>query len=303
MRHAEQITFVTGFQRSGTTVLTEAIAQAVPAPCLTVGDLAQYAPAVAELLASLDERTTPLDRGVDARPLEAGMAEEYNAFLAWRSGLPRSRYGSWARGDLQMLADAVAARGESSGAVMKNPWDTTNEALLLKDFPGSAVVVIRRPLPEIEASMRATWARQAPRHEYRAAGLAELPGGKVLDRMYDFVTGGPRRRAVIGWFTVWQRRVSVLRLARQVRRLPPARTALLSYDEFKADPRTAAHWAAHLLDADVLAAEFVSRSGNFGAVKPGVKGSRIAAAIDRHWERSWQRARAEHAHAREAGSS
>ena len=291
---AETICFITGFHRSGTTVLTEAVASAVPAPMLTVGDLAQYMPALAELLDSLGSRPVPLDRGVDGRPVSSAMPEEYCVYLASRRGRRTLRYGSSAKADLQALADAVAARGDSRSAVMKNPWDTANEARLLKDFPHASVVIVRRALPEIEASQRAAFARERDSGDY----MGTLLPGEFVERLWQCAHRGRLLPRLINAISVWRLRLRALRLASQVHRLPPDRTALLSYDEFKTDAPAAARWASHLLDADVLAEEFAARCAPFGAEHQPARVSRVAAAIDRYWERSWERTRAQHAKAR-----
>jgi hypothetical protein len=293
MSTAERICFITGFHRSGTTVLTEAVACAVPAPMLTVGDLAQYTPALAELLDSLQSRSVPLDRGVDGRPVSSTMPEEYCVYLASR-GRRKLRYGSRAKADLQALADTVAARGDSRAAVMKNPWDTANEARLLKDFPHASVVIVRRALPEIEASQRAAFARERDSDEY----MGTLLPGELVQRIWQFVHRGQLLPRLINSISVWRLRLRTLRLASQVHRLPPDRTALLSYDEFKTDPRAAAQWASHLLDPDVLAEEFAARCAPFGAEHRPANVSRVGAAIDRYWARSWERTRAQHVRAR-----
>jgi len=294
MSTADRICFITGFHRSGTTVLTEAVASAVPAPMLTVGDLAQYMPALAELLDSLQSRSVPVDRGVDGRPVSSTMPEEYCVYLSSRGGRRKLRYGSRAKADLQALADTVAARGDSNAAVMKNPWDTANEPRLLRDFPHASVVIVRRGLAEIEASQRAAFARERDSGEY----MGTLLPGDFVKRLWQFAHRGRLLPRLINSISVWRLRLRALRLASQVHRLPPDRTALLSYDEFKTDARAAAEWASHLLDADVLAEEFAARCAPFGAERRPAHGSRVVAAIDRYWERSWQRARAEHARAR-----
>lgn len=294
MSTAERICFITGFHRSGTTVLTEAVASAVPAPMLTVGDLAQFMPALAELLDSLQSRSVPVDRGVDGRPVSSTMPEEYCVYLASRGRGRKLRYGSRAKADLQALADAVAAREDSRAAVMKNPWDTANEARLLKDFPHASVVIVRRALPEIEASQRAAFARERNSDEY----MGTLLPGEFVKRIWQFAHRGRLLPRLINAISVWRLRLRTLRLASQVHRLPHDRTALLSYDEFKTDARAAAQWASHLLDPDVLAEEFAARCAPFGAEHQPAQVSRVVAAIDRYWERSWERTRAQHARAR-----
>lgn len=294
MSTAERICFITGFHRSGTTVLTEAVASAVPAPMLTVGDLAQFMPPLAELLNSLQSRSVPIDRGVDGRPVSSTMPEEYCVYLASRGRGRKLRYGSGAKADLQTLADAVAARGDSRAAVMKNPWDTANEARLLKDFPHASVVIVRRALPEIEASQRAAFARERNSDEY----MGTLLPGEFVKRIWQFAHRGRLLPGLINAISVWRLRLRALRLASQVHRLPHDRTALLSYDEFKTDARAAAQWASHLVDPDVLAEEFAARCAPFGAEHRPAQVSRVVAAIDRYWERNWELTRAQHARAR-----
>jgi hypothetical protein len=294
MSTAERICFVTGFARSGTTVLTEAVALAIPAPTLTVGDLAHFMPSLQTLLDGIESGAETVDRGVDGRPVSADMPEEYCVYLA-RTSSRKLRYGRRARRDLQALADTVATRGAADVAVMKNPWDTTNEPRLLRDFPGSSVVIVRRSLAEIEASQRTAFQREAGSDRY----MSSLLGNRFAQGVWRLSHSGRVQPAIVRFMSTWRLRLRAVQLSFQVSRLPAERTALLSYDEFKADPHAAARWAAHLLDADVLAAEFVARVAPFGAGHD-VPHTRVSGWIDDFWARSWDSARRRHAAERAA---
>jgi hypothetical protein len=279
-------------------VCTEAVAGALGAPMLTVGHLARYIAPVAEFLETLELRGTTVDRGVDPRIVSADLTAEYGWFLLSR---PRSRRFSFridVKDDLNSLADTVAAGDPGRRAVMKNTWDTGNEAELLRAFPEAVVVIVRRRLPAIEASMRCAFDRRRTEHDYTMA----LFGSSPLGPIWVWCLRMRVARRTTHTVALWLLRIRVLRLARRVRGLPADRTALLSYDEFRDDPSEASSWAAHLLDTRALARAFATNCTPFGDYDDA-PGSLIARAIDRYWHRCWQATRARHARARSSSPS
>src|SRR5258708_11561729 len=76
-----RVLFITGFNRSGTTLVTSAVTQAAPARTLTVGDLARHMPSVQRFLAAASKHGTIRDRGVDRLPVSESTPEEYGWLL------------------------------------------------------------------------------------------------------------------------------------------------------------------------------------------------------------------------------
>lgn len=285
---APKIAFVTGFHRSGTTVIAEALAAALPAATLTVADLAQYIPTLAQFLSELEHTEYVLDRGVDARILSGQLTEEYCWYLRARSrGRKQFAFTAEAADDLSNLALTVASRDAAERVVLKNPWDTGLEERLLTAFPSGTVLIVRRNLASVEASMRA--ARTRPRSRaYGQALLGETHVGLALLLWGSVMRWGPSRRI----YVLGRLRIRVILLAWRLRRLPPSRTAFVSYDEMVADAYEGARWAAHLVDPTVFAREFSARhSTELTKARPVERGSLIARALDRFWERQWRQAR------------
>src|SRR5262249_60318617 len=71
-----RVLFITGFNRSGTTLLTSAVTQAARARTLTVGDLARHMPSMHRFLAAASRQGTVTDRGVDRLPVSESTPEE-----------------------------------------------------------------------------------------------------------------------------------------------------------------------------------------------------------------------------------
>jgi hypothetical protein len=73
------VIFINGLNRSGTTVTTAAVTEAVGGVTTTVQSLAQHIPSLQESLAELIEHGA--DRGVDRLKVEPEMVEEYGCLL------------------------------------------------------------------------------------------------------------------------------------------------------------------------------------------------------------------------------
>ena len=154
------ILFISGFNRSGTTVLLEAVAAATGGSPFTVGDLIRHGtPELAARLSALVDSPDPVDRGVDPRKVTRSTPEEYGWLLVDHktSRSWTSRFHPSATGCLGRVADELEAR--SGVAVLKNPSDTSREAMLLRSFPEARVIVTRRSLSGIMDSTDRALAR------------------------------------------------------------------------------------------------------------------------------------------------
>lgn len=280
-----RVLFISGFNRSGTTLVTTAVTQAALARTLTVGDLARHMPSVQRFLATASKDATVTDRGVDRLSVTASTSEEYGWLLNAVTGDFAFGPQTAQVGVLHSLVDELAVDGTAT-VVLKNPWDTGRERLLLDHFPDSRVLLVRRDLSAIEDSQRRAWDRMATSNRYtralfgdahsRAQFLASVLDPQARQRM----VGDARRRM----------RKTAVRLARDVSKLPLDRVAFLSYDELRADPLAGAAWAAHVVDplalGEAIAAETFPEYNRAGAR------SLPARAIDWYWARAWRRARA-----------
>lgn len=280
-----RVLFITGFNRSGTTLVTSAVTRAARARTLTVGDLARHMPSVQRFLTTASKDTTVTDRGVDRLPVSESTPEEYGWLLNALTGDfafdPRAEQA----GVLHSLVDELAGEGDGT-VVLKNPWDTGRERLLLDHFADSRILLVRRDLSAIEDSQSRAWNRMATSNRYvrslfvdtrsRAQFLASILDPQARQRMVQDARRRMRRTA--------------LQLARSVSKLPLNRVAFLSYDELRADPSAGAAWAAHILDPNALgeaiAADTFPEYNRAGARSVTVR------AIDRYWARAWRRARA-----------
>lgn len=280
-----QILFVNGFNRSGTTLVTAAATEATGAATLTVGHLARHLPSVDRFLAAARNRATVPDRGVDRLPVNESTPEEYGWLLNSRTG----EFGFGARaagaGVLQALIDELAPDG-SGVVVLKNPWDTGRERLLLDHFAGSQVLLVRRQVAAIEDSVARAWARMAGSTGYlRALMNDHRRAAELVARIVN-----PRARQELIRATQRRTRWEVLRLARSAQRLPLDRVAFLSYDELRNDPQAGAAWAAHLLDPDAFSRAVSALT--FPEYHRAGAGDRVVSALDRYWARTWRLARA-----------
>lgn len=284
------VLFVMGFNRSGTTLLTSAVTQAAAARTLTVGDLARHLPSVQRFLDMTTKRGKVIDRGVDRLPANESTPEEYCWLLQAVTG--EFTFGPEAAqsGVLDSLVDELAG-GQDVTVVLKNPWDTGRERLLLDHFAASRVLLIRRDLSAILESQNRAWNRMATSNRY----VRSLVGDPHLRaEMLGTILNPQARQRMVRDF---RRRVTrtTLRLARQARKLPPDRVAFLSYDELRADPHAGASWAAHIIDPAALGEAIAAhafpeynRPSRLGLTAGGL----TVGVIDWYWARAWRRARA-----------
>jgi hypothetical protein len=280
-----RVLFITGFNRSGTTLVTSAVTQAARARTLTVGDLARHMPSVQRFLAAASKHGTVTDRGVDRLPVSESTPEEYGWLLNAVTG--DFAFGTQAAqaGVLHSLVDELAGAGDAT-VVLKNPRDTGRERLLLDHFAGSRVLVVRRDLSAIEDSQSRAWNRMATSNRYVRALIgdprrrAEILGAILDPLARQRVVRDARRRM----------RRDAVRLAHSVSKLPLDRVAFLSYDELRADPSAGASWAAHVLDPSALGEAIAAHT--FPEYNRASARSMTARVIDWYWARAWRRARA-----------
>ncbi|MEO5876063.1 MAG: sulfotransferase [Streptosporangiaceae bacterium] len=282
------IVFISGFNRSGTTVLLEAVAAATGGTPFTVGDLIRHGtPELAARLSALVDSPNPVDRGVDPRPVTRATPEEYGWLLVDRKTTRSwtSRFNPAATGQLSRIADELQA--VSGIAVMKNPSDTSREAMLLRSFPEARVLVTRRSLAGIMASTDRALSRALTSTSYGIALTGDSRWIRFAMWAYRIPAGARLFQAV----SRWNLRLRVLGLLYTAPRLPIDRVAFLDYDELVDNPGLGAHWAAHVLDSEELDKEF-HRAHTFAA-HPSPPASRLDRLLDRRWGRVWSRARAE----------
>lgn len=280
-----RVLFISGFNRSGTTLVTSAVTQAARARTLTVGDLARHMPSVERFLTAASKHGTATDRGVDRLPVSESTPEEYGWLLNAVTG--DFTFGTKAAqaGVLHSLVDELAGAGDAT-VVLKNPWDTGRERLLLAHFAGSRVLLVRRDLSAIEDSQRRAWNRMATSNRYVRALMgdprrrAEFLGAILDPRARERMVRGHRSRT----------RRTAVRLARSVSKLPLDRVAFLSYDELRADPSAGALWAAHVLDASAFGEAIAAHT--FPEYNRARARSVTAVVIDWYWARAWRRVRA-----------
>jgi hypothetical protein len=280
-----RVLFITGFNRSGTTLVTSAVAQAARARTLTVGDLARHMPSVQRFLATASKHGTVTDRGVDRLPVSESTPEEYGWLLNAVTG--EFAFGPQAAqaGVLHSLVDELADGGDAT-VVLKNPWDTGREQLLLDHFADSRILLVRRDLSAIEDSQSRAWKRMVTSNRYVRSligdprGRAQLLAAILDPQAQQHAVRDARRKM----------RADAVRLARSVARLPLDRVAFLSYDELRADPSAGASWAAHVLDASALAEAIAAHT--FPEYNRANARSLTAQVIDGYWARAWRRVRA-----------
>lgn len=280
-----RVLFITGFNRSGTTLLTSAVTTATQARTLTVGDLARHMPSVRKFLATASKHGTVIDRGVDRLPVNESTPEEYCWLLKEVTGEFVFDSKAAQAGVLDSLIDELAT-GADATVVLKNPWDTGRERLLLDHFANACVIVIRRDLSAIEDSQHRAMNRMATSSRYPRALIGD-PHSRA--EMLGALLNPVARQRLVGDFRQRVRKTAI-QFGRSASKLPLDRVAFLSYDELRADPVAGAAWAAHLLDPDALAAAIAAQT--FGEYNRTVSASWAVRAIDWYWARAWRRARA-----------
>lgn len=280
-----RVLFITGFNRSGTTLVTSAVTQATRANTLTVGDLARHMPSVQRFLTAASKQGVVTDRGVDRLPVSASTPEEYGWLLNAATGDFAFGQQALQAGVLSSLVDELAGPGDQT-VVLKNPWDTGRERLLLDHFAGSRVLVVRRNLSAIEDSQSRAWNRMATSNRYVRALIGDPHRrAETLGAILDPVA---RQRMIRD--AKRRTRKDAMRLARSGPRLPLDRVAFLSYDELRSDPSAGASWAAHVLDPSALGEAIAAHT--FPEYNRARAGSVTSRAIDWYWARAWRRARA-----------
>jgi hypothetical protein len=278
------VLFINGFHRSGTTLLTSAATEATGGVTLTVGYLARQLPALRYFLRVQRRNNRTPDRGVDHLPVTESTPEEYGWLLRRLTGRSALSARSARAGILPRLVGELAGDSGSSVVVLKNPPDTGRERLLLRHLPGSRVLLVRRGLGAMEASLGRAVARsaQSSGYGYALVGSPRTAGAFRLQLW-------PAGRWVALRLMRWRTRVRVVRLAHGAARLPLDRIAFLSYDELRQDPQAAAGWAAHLLDPEPLGRSVAALAlPDCGHRQPG---SWLVRFIDWYWAQAWRRAR------------
>lgn len=281
------VLFINGFHRSGTTVMTSAVTEALGGVTTTVGHLARHIPTLERFLDALHagELDQDVDRGVDRLTVTATTAEEYGFLLYHRTG-KHALYGH--PDSLQLLRGHIAELAAESPAtvVLKNPWEMGREARMLADFPDATVIVLRRRIADIERSMERALLRAGSADAYPRALGGDRDGNH---RLAGILASRWQRAVLIGLIRFILRR-RAWRLARSIRTLPLDRVALLSYDELRAEPRTGTAWASHLVDPDALAEAFTRHA--FAERSNPAPGGLVHRLIDRRWARAWADVRA-----------
>jgi len=278
-----RVIFITGFNRSGTTLVTSAVTQAARASTLTAGDLARHMPSVQRFLTAASKQGVVTDRGVDRLPVSESTPEEYGWLLNAVTG--DFAFCPQALGVLRPLVDELAGAGGET-VVLKNPWDTGRERLLLDHFAGSRVLVVRRNLSAIEDSHSRAWNRMATSNRYVRALIPDTR--RRAETLWAIIDPAARQRMIRNARRRTRKRA--VRLARSGPRLPLDRVAFLSYDELRSDPSAGASWAAHILDPGALGEAIAAHT--FPEYNRASAGSVMARVIDWYWARAWRRARA-----------
>jgi len=278
------VLFVNGFHRSGTTLAATAATAATGGETLTVGHLARRIPSVDRFLRR--PRDTPADRSVDRLPVTEATAEEYGWLLYHATGRHHFCPADARSGILRDLAHELAAESGARVVVLKNPWDTGRERLLLEHLPTARVLLVRRTVAAIEDSSRRALLRFLSSDEYLRALMAD--DANVRKLLAALAT--PWQRRMLLFASRWSLRAGAIRLARRASRLPLDRVAFVSYEELREDPATAASWAAHLLDPAAFGAAFAGLAFPDSAAPP--RTGWVTRAIDAYWARTWRRARA-----------
>jgi hypothetical protein len=279
--------FVTGFNRSGTTLLTTAVTQATGAATLTAGYMARHLPKVDEFLTEAKTRETPPDRGVDRLPVTESTPEEYGWLLGAKTG--NFSFGDQAieTGFLHTVIDEIAQETGADTVVLKNPWDTGKEDRLVNNFANGQVIIVRRRLSAIEDSLTRAWDRMANNNEWVQA----LMGDPDFAAHIVGVLSDPEARAKMVADSKAQTRERVRALSQSIFDLPLDRVAFVTYEELRGEPREGAAWAAHILNPDALAGAITAKS--FPEFNQSEQADEELREIDVLWADSWDRVRQE----------
>jgi len=281
-----QIVFVSGFNRSGTTLVTSAATAATKGGTLTAGHMARHMPSIDQFLREAKEKGSKPDRGVDQLLITESTPEEYGWLLLYTTG--QFTFGDKAKesGILQTVVEEIAKDAEEPVVVLKNPFDVGHERLLLDSFPGSRLIMVRRKLGAIEHSLGRAWERMVTSNEWVQA----LVGGPEYAGDFLGIVNDAAKRGEMVSSSKEKTRKTARAIARDAAKLPLDRTAFLSYDELRADPAKGAGWASHLLDADAFARAISEIT--FPEYHHERSESLVTQAIDAYWAWSWRRVRA-----------
>lgn len=277
-----RVIFVSGFNRSGTTLVTSAATQATRAATLTVGYLATQMPKLAAFLRDCAEKGIVPDRGVDRLPVTESTPEEYGWLLAGATGSFVYDDKAEEAGILHKAVDELASQTGAETVVLKNPWDTGNEQKLLDCFPGSSIIMVRRQLDGMARSQAKAWERLATSHDYALALITSDVLGKLIRR----TLSRPESRAKEVAKTNAATQERAVALTESVATLPLDRVAFVSYEELRSDPKAGARWAAHVLDPQAFAGAIDQLSF------PEFNHSGEPTETDRAWAAAWEQARA-----------
>jgi len=279
---SQRVVFVSGYHRSGTTLVTAAATEATNGATLTAGHLARHIPSLQRFLQAAQTRARVPDRGVDRLPATESTPEEYGWLLHHTTG--SYAFDARAAGPLHALVDELATT--SPVVILKNPWDTGRERLLLRHFPNARILLVRRDFAAMEDSM----ARAFERYVTSSGYLRALVGDRRRAAELLGVIMDPLRRGTLVRQSRRRIRRSALLLAFTARRLPLDRVAFLSYDELRRDVHAGSAWASHVLDTDAFATAVAAHT--FPEYNPEGRGDRVARLLDRLLARAWRRARA-----------
>lgn len=281
MGRMPRVIFISGFNRSGTTLVTSAATQAAQAATLTVGYLATQMPKLAAFMRDCTEKGIVPDRGVDRLPVTESTPEEYGWLLAGETGSLVYDDKAEESGILHRAVSDLAAQTGAETVVLKNPWDTGNEQKLLDCFPGSSIVMVRRQLDGMAASQAKAWERMATSHDYVLSLIASDVVAKLIRRT--LLKPEARKKEVAKTNETTRQRA--IALTESVTTLPLDRVAFVSYEELRADPKAGARWAAHVLDAHAFAGAIEQLSF------PEFNHSGEPSETDRAWAAAWEQLR------------
>ena len=298
------IYFVTGLHRSGTTVISEAIADAVGGSMITVSDLAKHIPHLDDLVSNSDVSGTTPNQNGNGSEISQSTPAEYGWYLYSVSGQRYFGFKRKFRSQLSDLMNEVMRRAGSEGIVMKNPWDTANEATLLSEFTDARSIIIRRSLQALEASSLQIMRHPAlegmregaptrderdtsPTRNYESEEyMGALMNNDSLFHGVSRALHSPAARWLLVVLSKWGRRLAILLLIRRIRKLPLDRVGFISYDEMCKDPARGAQWLGHILDPAAFAQSFEGLISPT-AQRPSAQCSAVVRALDRYWERAW----------------
>jgi hypothetical protein len=276
-----RVLFISGFNRSGTTLVTSATTEAAQAATLTVGHLARHMPKLAAFMQTCKEKGITPDRGVDRLAVTDSTPEEYGWLLGGVTGA--FSYGPKAEEDgiLHRTVEAIAKENNTSTVVLKNPWDIGNEQTLLDNFPDSKIIMVRRQISAIEDSLERAWERMATSHDYVLSLVADDEFAEIIRGI--IVDPAARKKQVDD--TKAKMRENAKSLAESVASLPIDRVAFISYEELREDPLGGASWAAHVVDPAAMA-QAISAHTFPEFNQPGE-----VSDIDETWAAAWRAAR------------